>query len=227
MEAVMTYSQAFFDWLLQTTLIASMVICLILLIQKLLGGRLGPRWSYALWLVLLVRMILPWSPSSRVSLSNLIASWQRQTQSQQSPGTIEAREVSPLYQAAETPEVITGRKPESELAAEKQVAPGQRMVANMEAQPRPRLVLLRRVLPIFWLAGAIVIGAYLLVSDLALWRIVKRDHPLINQSILELFEECKVQMGVQSLVVVVPSDQESGAFWLCPAASFAAASDAR
>jgi len=52
-----------------------------------------------------------------------------------------------------------------------------------------------------------VIGAYLLVSDLALWRIVKRDCPLVNQAMLELFEKCKAQMGVQTLVAVVPSDQ--------------------
>jgi beta-lactamase regulating signal transducer with metallopeptidase domain/Tol biopolymer transport system component len=207
MEAVMTYSQAFFGWLLQTTLIASLVICLILLIQKLLGGRLGPRWSYALWLVLLIRMILPWSPSSRVSLSNLIASWKGQTQSLQSHGTVEVQEISPHEQAAEAPETITSQEAESELVTREQAAPRLRMVSNAEAQSGPWLVLLRRILPIVWLAGAMVIGAYLLISNLALWRIVKRDHPLINQSILELFEECKAQMGVQSLVVVVPSDR--------------------
>jgi len=78
----MTFVQPFFDWLLQTTLIGSVVICLILLIQKTLGGRLGPRWCHALWLVLLMRMILPWAPSSRISLVNLIPSWDRQIQPQ-------------------------------------------------------------------------------------------------------------------------------------------------
>jgi beta-lactamase regulating signal transducer with metallopeptidase domain/Tol biopolymer transport system component len=207
MEAVMTYAQAFFGWLLQTSLIASLVICLILLIQKLLGGRLGPRWSYALWLVLLIRMILPWSPSSRVSLSNLIPSWNGQIQSQQSSGTVEVQEVSTPEQAAEAPETITGQEPQSELAAEKHIAPRPRIVANAKARTGPQLILLHRVLPILWLAGTIVIGVYLLFSDLALWRIVKRDRPLINQAMLELFEECKTQMGVQSLVVVVPSDR--------------------
>ncbi|MHC4540894.1 MAG: hypothetical protein ACYS74_14115 [Planctomycetota bacterium] len=41
MEPVVTYGQLFFGWLLQTTLIASVVICLILLIQKALGGKLA------------------------------------------------------------------------------------------------------------------------------------------------------------------------------------------
>ncbi len=59
-------------------------------------------------------------------------------------------------------------------------------------------------MPVLWLSGVIVIGAYLLVSNFALWRIVKQDCPLINQPMLELFEECKAQMGVESLVAVVP-----------------------
>jgi beta-lactamase regulating signal transducer with metallopeptidase domain/Tol biopolymer transport system component len=207
MEAVMTCSQAFFGWLLQTTLIASMVVCLILLIQRILGNKLGPRWCHALWLVLLIRMILPWSPSSRVSLSNLIPSWQKQTHIQQSPGSVEVQEVSPSEQAAETPETITSQEAESEIATQEQAAQRPRMVADAKAQSGLQLVLLRRILPILWLAGAIVIGVYLLVSDLVLWRIVKRDSPLVNQPMLELFEECKAEMGVQSLVAVVPSDR--------------------
>ena len=83
MEAIMNYVQSFFGWLFQTTLIASVVICLILLIQKLLGGKLGPRWCHALWLVLLIRMVLPWAPSSRLSLFNLIPSLERQIQLRQ------------------------------------------------------------------------------------------------------------------------------------------------
>ena len=109
MEAIMSYVQPFFVWLFQTTLIASVVVCLILLIQKTLGGKLGPRWSHALWLVLLIRMVLPWSPSSRLSLSNLIPSWNRQTQSQQLPETAEREKVSLPAQASDATEAIPVR----------------------------------------------------------------------------------------------------------------------
>jgi len=207
MEGVMTNAQMFFGWLLQTTLIASLVICLILLIQKMLGGKLGPRWCHALWLVLLIRMILPWAPSSRVSLFNLIPSWDWQAQSQQLPGIADHKEVSPPAETAGIPEAMPDQEPQSEATIRKVVAPKSQALANVEGKFKSRLISLRPVLPVLWLAGAIVIGAYLLVSDFALWRIVKRDRPLVDQPMLELFEECKAQMGVQSLVVVVPSSQ--------------------
>ena len=207
MEGLMTYAMSFFSWLLQTTLIATVIICLILLIQKILGDKLGPRWCHSLWLVLLIRMVLPWVPSSRLSLFNLVPSWERQAQSQQLHEIAEQKEVSPLAETAENPEAIPNHELQSEASIRKVVSPRPQKLANVEGKFKSRLLSFRPVLPILWLAGTIVIGAYLLISNFALWRIVKRDSPLVNQSMLELFEECKAQMGVQSLVVVVPSSQ--------------------
>jgi len=48
MDAIMTSVQPFFIWLLQTRLIGSVVIGLILAAQKAMGGKLGPRWRHAL-----------------------------------------------------------------------------------------------------------------------------------------------------------------------------------
>jgi len=66
---------AFWPWLLKTTLQGSLLAVLILLIRTILGDRLPARWHYGLWLVLLVRLALPWAPQSRVSLYNLIPGW--------------------------------------------------------------------------------------------------------------------------------------------------------
>ncbi len=207
MEVLITYIQPFFGWLLQTTLIASVVICLILLIQKMLGGKLGPRWCHALWLVLLIRMVLPWSPSSRLSLSNLVPSLDRQIQRRQLLEAAKQHKVSAHKQTAGTPEAIPGREPESEVAIQTSVTPKPPAITNVKVESKPRLASFRRVLPILWLAGAVVIGAYLLMSDFALWRIIKREGLLLNQKTLELFEQCKSRMNVQMLVAIVPSDR--------------------
>jgi len=72
MESLSVQVQPFVAWLLRSTLQASMLIGLILLVQITLRSKLGPRWSHALWVVLLVRMVLPWAPQSRASIFNLI-----------------------------------------------------------------------------------------------------------------------------------------------------------
>jgi beta-lactamase regulating signal transducer with metallopeptidase domain/Tol biopolymer transport system component len=207
MEALASHLQPFFQWLWQTTVIASLVICLILAAQKSLGGRLGPRWSHALWLVLLIRMVIPWAPPSRISLLNLLPSSVRQAQLPPMANLTEPSEDFHSAAVSATSKATTGQAATPTQSVQKARPPRPQTLAKAERPPEPALLTLRQALPLLWLAGATLIGAYLFVSNFVLWRIVKRDRPLVNQSTLELFEECKVRMGVQTLVAAVPSDR--------------------
>ena len=61
-----------FNWLCRTTVQASWIIVLILFVQFVARGRLSARWHYCLWLLLIIRMVMPWAPASRASLFNLV-----------------------------------------------------------------------------------------------------------------------------------------------------------
>ena len=60
---------------------ACALIGLILLAQFALRNRLSPRWRHALWLILLVKLALPWTPESRWSMYNLVPSFSREARS--------------------------------------------------------------------------------------------------------------------------------------------------
>ena len=62
----------FLAWLAWTSLQGSVLICLILLVQKIGRGKLPVRWCYCFWLLLLVRLALPWAPQSSMSVFNLL-----------------------------------------------------------------------------------------------------------------------------------------------------------
>jgi beta-lactamase regulating signal transducer with metallopeptidase domain len=51
---------------------ASILILLVLAAQWLCGRRLKPRWRHALWLLVMLRLALPWSIPSPASLFNLV-----------------------------------------------------------------------------------------------------------------------------------------------------------
>ena len=57
-----------FAWLLAASWQAAVLALFILLIQGALGPRLNPRWRYALWLLVLARLVLPALPESAISL---------------------------------------------------------------------------------------------------------------------------------------------------------------
>lgn len=73
MPIILENLEPFFSWLLQTSWQASILAALILLLQKLFRKFLPPAWSFGLWLILLVKLLLPVSPSSQFSLFNFVS----------------------------------------------------------------------------------------------------------------------------------------------------------
>ena len=210
MEASMTSLKPFFDWLLQATLNGGLVIGLVLLAQKVLGGKLGPRWCHALWLVLLIRLVLPGTFPMQIDLLSLVPSFDQQIQQSKPSDTAGELEASQTAQVSSVTETIPSQRLESEFGSQEPKTPIPGMLTNLQNRPKPWVAFLRRALPFIWLAGAIVIGLYLLLSNFLLWRIVKRERPLLDQKTLELFEECKERMGVHTIVGLIPSIQVKG-----------------
>ena len=58
-------------WLIGTSLHASLLVGLVLLVQLTVGRFISPRWRYALWLIVVCRLIMPVVPSSPLSILNL------------------------------------------------------------------------------------------------------------------------------------------------------------
>ncbi len=203
MESLSIQFQPFFEWLLRTTLQASVLICLILLLQAVLRDKLGVRWHYCLWLVLLVRMAMPWTPASRVSLFNLLPQSMSQRQFKHakvqsadsiaaSANTSESTQVSTTAAAQDSREVVT-------------VTPQIRN--ETKGQSKSAFFELADILPLVWLAGGLVLGTYVCASNFNLLRIVKRRRPLTDQKILDLLEDCKSQMGIRTILGVVTTDK--------------------
>jgi bla regulator protein BlaR1 len=101
MESLSTQLWPFFDWLLQTTVQASLLICIILLVQIVLRSKLDVRWHYCLWIVLLIRLVMPWAPESRFSIFNLFQTFFESGPAELAAGnsTIAASNSVAVYQA--------------------------------------------------------------------------------------------------------------------------------
>src|ERR1043166_4314461 len=60
-----------FDWVWRNSLYGSVLIILVLLSQSVFERFLTPRWRYFLGLLVLIRLVLPFSPAASFSLFNL------------------------------------------------------------------------------------------------------------------------------------------------------------
>jgi beta-lactamase regulating signal transducer with metallopeptidase domain len=64
-------SLTFFQWILSNSLKASVLVVIILLIKLLFKDKISAKIQYLLWLVVVIRLILPWTPESPYSIYNL------------------------------------------------------------------------------------------------------------------------------------------------------------
>ncbi len=200
----------FFEWLLKTSFQASLLIGLILLLQIFLRSRLPVRWRYSLWLVLLIRLALPWAPQSSVSLFNLlprdVGSLVAPLSAEPSANVDADREsvrgdfaLSDIFDTTKDTAAINDSKsiPVSDKHTMPQKLPESYISAHLQWT---------QLLSLVWFAGAAVLAVYVLATNFRLWRIVKARRPLTEKKILDLLEDCKAQMGVQTILGIVQTD---------------------
>ncbi len=189
----------FFLWLLKSTTQASVLICVILFVQILFGKKLGLRWYYCLWMLLIVRMLLPWSPQSKASVYNFVP---------------EAGQVKTTFEhITQKPFVvnndITGEPTATPLTAgQNHTKPVHRSEAA-SAQSTSVLPFSSLsvdpgfVLRFVWAVGAGLLTCVVFAGNFKLWRIVKSKRPVTDQKVLEMLEDCKSQMGIETILAIV------------------------
>jgi len=225
MEALTTNLAAIWPWLLKATLQGSLLVCLIVLIKMILRERLPARWHYALWLVLLLRLALPWTPQSRISIYGLIprsvplqpvmlgVEGAGRSQDAVSKEGLSGQGRSAggpvMTDQAKTMQPVKGTTVESK-PVELSVSKG----ASSDGASSGLWLKVSRVagfvaclLPWLWLAGALSLTGYILIRSFRLWRAVRSERPVTDQRILDHLEDCKMQMRIQTIVAVVVTDK--------------------
>jgi len=191
-----------FAWALQTSLAALVLVGLILLLLALFSKVLTPRWRYALWLLVVARLLLPAVPSSRLSVFN-VGSFSLAAK----PGFIPNQaSVSPIT-------------PARTVTTETKVLPEKASTPVVDAGPvnptRPKAVWTPSFLARWlWLAG--VCGYFLLVGyqhrKLAVW--IRRQMPVATPRITALVEAAQALAHMRDPLPVIVTNSQ------CPPAVF-------
>jgi len=174
--------------LLKASWQGAVLILLVLAVQWLFGRRLNPRWRYALWILVLIRLALPWTIPSPVSLFNLMnfsgvsASFGSARTTPASPGS-----------AAGSIAILRTEQPDKRLATEPAAATRLRFSFSWLLAP--------------WFVGALALAIYLLVTHYRLSSGIAGRRPLIDAQVLNLLEDCKQQMGVRVPITLVETEE--------------------
>ncbi len=179
--------------LLKASSQAAVLIVLVLAAQWALGRRLSPRWRYGLWLLVVLRLALPWTIPSAVSVFNFL-SFPRVSEAVVSLRATPAAPDSPVLQP--TASALTEDPVQFDPVVSPPVA--------------PRLSVKLSWLPLLWAAGALALALFLMITHYRLSRRVTPCRPLIDSAVMNLLEDCKQRMGVHVPVALVETAAVDG-----------------
>lgn len=216
-------------WLARSSVQAAVLALLVLAVQGLLRGHLTPAWRYRLWLLVVLRLILPFSLPSDLSIFNLVparpAASRASASTPPAPAAGPARVVpaSPVFPPGIvdlTPAELSG--PPAEAMPPRRTVPSaassdagrlsSHEVPEMEpgglpgAEPLAVVVgswtRWRGWLGWVWLGGVGVLAARLLGQNLSFARRVERDRGPVAVRLTRLVDECRSALGVRGPVSV-------------------------
>ncbi|PEQ92532.1 M56 family metallopeptidase [Bacillus cereus] len=182
------YLPHLFDWLIETSLMASILVGFILCIKVLFRNKLTPRWQYMLWIVLMIRLLLPWSPDSSYSIYSLFS--YRSSVSEVIPKNMPATENIVNIESDRKVELESNSKmvtktsePEVKVSSEKQTT-----------------FSLYKIALYVWLAGVIVLAVITFLTNRRLYSYIKKQRDITDEQVATVFNRCKQSMKMKKAV---------------------------
>jgi len=156
-------------WVFINSLKASVLILIILTVQYILKNRFSPKWQNMLWILLILRLLLPARIESRYSMYNL---FQKETTITKAISALN-RPVLNMDTEVQIPKMTPGTIP-----------------------PRSN-VSLNDLLVLLWMSGVCVLTLITIINNVKCWQRIRHYRLITDPFILKCFEECKKQMSIR------------------------------
>lgn len=182
---------ATFNWVMTSSLIGSFIICMILLIKLIIKNKQGALWHYYIWFILILRLMIPYSPESSISIFNAF-----------NPV------VTNLYHnQSNTAKTVKNEKveiPHKVSVQQKNENKNSTKVAFYNEISNSNMALsLKTVIMWLWLAGVIIFAAYAAFINLKFLLRIKNHEELDSESVNQILEDCKLDMNIHRKIRVV------------------------
>jgi bla regulator protein BlaR1 len=191
-----TMLSAVFMQVVKSSIYSASTIGVIFLAQWVGRRWIPPKWSYALWFILLVRMALPFGPESMLSLWNYL------------PSKIYQIKFSSLY-PQNAPSSSDYNFPS--LHREGRVKANTKQFSEHSQKSGTETASEQSItwylLPVLWSGGALLLFGIITANNLHLWNSIRRLRLATEQSLVELLEDCKQLAKVQTIVGLVITDR--------------------
>lgn len=193
-----------FLWVLHASITASIAALLIILISKLFSKCIGVRLQHALWIIVVIKLIIPVQFQSNLSLFNLL--------NEKYPSSYDIENKSTLQNMAyNTSDFLREGKDYWNYKSKNQIAPLGKSSENVVDKQKKltKEYVINNVLNIascIWLAGVISVVIFLLIIDKRFKRKILNLEELKDLRFIQLLEQCKKKANINVHIPVYVCD---------------------
>lgn len=213
-DTFVNFLSSFFDWVINTTIMASILVVLILGVKTLLRNKLTPRWHYLLWMILVVRLLLPWSPESSYSIYSILSNSYAAVSSIPTQSNVSLKHVG-IHETTNAPgdKVFLNNGQSVHRTLQTTMKETNKGTSNTDTTNAENL----NVKPIsfytialyIWLAGVFILSFITYKVNRRLCNFTKEQTVILDNRILGIFESCKKSMSLQKNIPLLSMERIS------------------
>lgn len=185
-----------FQWVVFSSLTSSIFILVILLLRKILNYKINPNFIHLLWLLLIIKLILPINIKSQFSFYNIFNSKENNISSFVDTSK---NNYIPSTQSA----VNNHRKPYKTIETIKQDFNFEKIESNNKTL---------NIFSLLWFNGALVFGLIFLLAYFKLKQARKEMIKVTDRDILNLFYQIKDKLNIKKEILLLTGDSFNNSF---------------
>ncbi|MBO1628397.1 M56 family metallopeptidase [Bacillus arachidis] len=193
---VNVYLPRFFDWVIETSIMASILVGLILCVKILLRNKLTPRWQYMLWMILIVRLLLPWSPDSSYSIYSLLSYSSGVSEVFQKNTTFAIPKES--VSEDKTNHTVTTKEENYKSNSVNVMKEIDQTDSNKKKEDT--IFSVYKVTLYIWLFGVVILATITCIMNRRLFSYIKKQPNITDEKIVGIFENCKKSMAIKKQI---------------------------
>ncbi|HHK5565851.1 TPA: M56 family metallopeptidase [Bacillus thuringiensis] len=203
------YLPAFFDWMIETSIMASILVGLILCIKVLFRNKLTPRWQYMLWIILIIRLVLPWSPDSSYSIYSVFTY-------KNDDGFISSGNPVANFLTKERMQELKGidntkilTKEDTYTSSSTQTTQANKIQTGINEKQDDATISFYTICMYIWLIGVILLSVTTFIMNRRLLLYIKKQPVITDKKIIKISEKCKESMSIQRDIPLLISGKVS------------------
>ncbi|MDP4181045.1 MAG: M56 family metallopeptidase [Bacillota bacterium] len=171
-----------FKWIVCSSVMATLLICLALLVKFIFDKKLRASWHYMIWILVILKLLIPFGPESKLSIYNLF-------------NLTDQKITTESYNVINTINTATSS------IAKSTPLPGQEQpqgnTSSLPVSKSGDIIYLSVFGLIIWLFGAIIAITYFLCHNIQLINRLKMNEIKNTDAISQYFEDCKRKLGIR------------------------------